>query len=101
MPEANSLGLHDAEVIAVAIDRLSGIARLDLRQEDGVPRSVELHGVKAFRSVDLTLQNVISRVLRSSTGQLSGEALAPILFRYEARESADAAGGAGRRDGER
>jgi hypothetical protein len=69
------LGLHDAEVVAVAVDRLSGVARLDLRQEDGVLRSVELHGVKAFRSEDLTLQNVISRILRSSTGQLAGEAL--------------------------
>ena len=58
-------GLHDAEVIAVAVDRLSGVARLDVRQEGGVLRSVELHGVKAFRSEDLTLQNVVSRILRS------------------------------------
>jgi len=70
-----NLGLHDAEVIAVAVDRLSGIARLDLRQEDGVLRCVELQGLKAFRSEDLTLQNVISRVMRASTDQLSEKEL--------------------------
>lgn len=67
--------LHDAEVIAVAVDRLSGIARLSLRQEDGVLRAIEFYGLKAFRSEDLTLQNVVSRVLRSSSGQFSKEVL--------------------------
>lgn len=75
MHEQGNLGLHDAEIVAVAVDRLGGIARLDLRQEDGVLRSLELHGLKAFRCEDLTLQNVISRVLRSSMGQLSGDVL--------------------------
>ncbi len=75
MQGQQDLGLHDAEVIAVAVDRLSGVARLSLRQEDGVLRSIELHGLKAFRSESLTLQNVVSRVLRSSAGHLSGEAL--------------------------
>lgn len=64
---------HDAEIIAVAIDRLSGIARLDLRQEDGALHIFELQGLKAFRSEDLTLQNVINRVLQTSMGQLSGK----------------------------
>jgi hypothetical protein len=76
MQEPDSFGLHDAEVIAVAIDRLVGIARLDLRREDGVLRSVEMQGVKAFRSEDLTLQNVVSRLLRSSAGQLSSDEIA-------------------------
>jgi hypothetical protein len=70
-----NFGLHDAELIAVAVDRLSRIARLSFRQEDGVSRSIELHGLQAFRAEDLTLQNVVSRVLRSSQDQFSREAI--------------------------
>lgn len=75
MDTDENLGLHDAEIVAVSVDRLSGRARLEFRQEDGSLRSVELYGLRAFRSEDLTLQNVVSRVLRSSRGQLSGESL--------------------------
>lgn len=75
MQEQEMVQLRDAEVIAVAVDRLSGLARLSLRQEDGVLRAVEFYGLKAFRSEAMTLQNVVSRVLRSSSGQFSKEVL--------------------------
>jgi hypothetical protein len=63
--------LHDAEIITVSIDRVSAIARLDFRLEDGTSCAVELDGVKAFRSEDLILQNVVSRVIQSAEGQIS------------------------------
>ena len=75
MQGQEEIHLHDAEIIAIAVDRLSGIARLSLRQEDGVLHSIDFYGVKAFRSEDITLQNVVSRVLRSSSGQFSEEVL--------------------------
>jgi hypothetical protein len=75
MLEQEKIQLHDAEVIAIAVDRLSDIARLSLRQEDGVLRSVDFYGLKAFRSEDVTLQNVVNRVLRSSSGQFSEDVL--------------------------
>jgi hypothetical protein len=75
MQGQEKIQLHDAEVIAIAVDRLSGIARLNLRQEDGVLRAVDFYGLKAFRSEDVTLQNVVSRVLQSSTGQFSEDVL--------------------------
>lgn len=67
--------LHDAELVAVAIARDSWKVRLDFRLESGIQRSVQLDGVVAFRSEDLILQNVVSRVLRSSLGDLSRESL--------------------------
>lgn len=63
--------LHDAELVNVAVDRTSRFAQLDFRLEDGVSCAVELHGLKAFRSEDLTLQNVVSRLLRSSRQDMS------------------------------
>lgn len=75
MQSKDALGLHDAELIAVAVDRLRAHARLSFRLESGALHLVELHGLKAFRGADLTLQNVVSRILRSSTGQLEAEAL--------------------------
>jgi hypothetical protein len=75
MQRKEILALHDAEVIGVAVDRGSGSARLDLRQENGDLCFVELQGLKAFRGEDLTLQNVINRILRTSMGDISGEEL--------------------------
>ena len=75
MQEQEKIQLHDAEVIAITVDRLNGIARLSLRQEDGVLRSIDFYELKAFRSENVTLQNVVSRVLRSSNGQFSEEVL--------------------------
>lgn len=75
MQASNYPGVHDAEIVGVSVDRLSSSARLDMRRQDGGLCSVELHGLKAFRGEDLTLQNVVSRVLLSSAGQFSDEAL--------------------------
>jgi hypothetical protein len=66
--------LHDAEIVAVAIDRLNACVRLEFRLESGQIRRGVFRGVKAFRSEDVTLQNVVSRLIRSSRGQLSREA---------------------------
>ncbi len=68
-------GLHDAELIGVEVDRVGEFAKLTLRLEGGDRRQVELRGLKAFRGEDLALQNVVSRVLRSSRGEVSGDDL--------------------------
>ena len=69
------LSLHDAELVAMAIDRSNSMARLSFRLESGALHTVELRGLKAFRSEDLTLQNVVSRVLQSSKKQFSTDDL--------------------------
>lgn len=66
-------GFHDAELIGVEIDRVGEFARLTLRLASGERWQVELQGLKAFRGEDLTLQNVVSRVLRSSRGDVAGD----------------------------
>lgn len=66
------LPLHDAELVGIAIDRAHSTARLSFGLRDTVT-VVELNGVKALRSEDLTLQNVVSRVLRSSKKQFSDD----------------------------
>ena len=71
MSICDSSEFHDAEILVVAIDRESARAQLKCRLEDGQIRSVRFEGLKAFRSEDLTLQNVVSRVLRSSRAQIS------------------------------
>lgn len=75
MQSQKKILLHDAEVIAIAVDRLSETAHLSLRQEDGILRYVDFYGLIAFRCKDVTLQNVVSRVLRSSSGHFSKAAL--------------------------
>lgn len=71
MSDADFAGLHDAELIGVEIDRANERARLTLRLESGQTQLVELSGLKAFRSEDVTLQNVVSRLLRSSRGEIA------------------------------
>ena len=71
MSDADFAGLHDAELIGVEIDRGNERARLTLQLESGQTRLVELSGLKAFRSEDMTLQNVVSRLLRSSRGEIA------------------------------
>jgi hypothetical protein len=75
MSDADFVGLHDAELIGVEIDRTNDRARLTLQLESGQTRLVELSGLKALRSEDVTLQNVVSRLLRSSRGEIAGEHL--------------------------
>lgn len=75
MNDADFAGLHDAELIGVEIDRANERARLTLQLEGGQTRLVELSGLKALRSEDVTLQNVVSRLLRSSRGEIAGDHL--------------------------
>jgi hypothetical protein len=75
MNTAEPLGLHDAELIGVEVDRANRHARLDFRLETGEPRSIQLEGLQAFRGEDLTLQNVVSRLLRSSHGDFASDDL--------------------------
>lgn len=62
--------LHDAELVNLSVDKSSSIVRMSFMLENGSVCSVELCGVKAFRSVDLTLQNVVNRVLCSSRNEI-------------------------------
>ena len=75
MSICDSSEFHDAEILVVAIDRESARAQLKCRLEDGQIRSVRFEGLKAFRSEDLTLQTVVSRVLRSSKAQISRDGM--------------------------
>lgn len=72
---SQELSLHDAELVAIAVDRANSIARLSFLLQDGALHIAELRGLKAFRCEDLTLQNVVSRALQSSQKQLSSEDL--------------------------
>jgi hypothetical protein len=67
--------LHDAEIFGVSVDRLSEYARLDFRLESGSFLFAEMKGLRAFRCEDMTLQNVISRMLRSDMNQIAPAAL--------------------------
>lgn len=71
----NCAYLHDAEIISIAIDHSNKLAKLGLRKQDGTLHFIELYGVKAFRSEDLTLQNVVNRILQSSKDKFSPEEL--------------------------
>ena len=66
---------HDAELVAATINRADWKVRLDFKLVSGGRCSVQLDGVVAFRSEDLILQNVVSRVLRSGRGDFSRESL--------------------------
>lgn len=70
------LSLHDAELMSISVDRDSSVLCMSYRLEVGLLCAVELHGVKAFRCEDLTLQNVVSRTLQSSNKDFSSEEIA-------------------------
>ena len=65
--------LHDAEIIGLSVERRIQYARLDFRLDDGASRSVELKGLRAFRCEDLTIQNVVSRLIVSDQANISRE----------------------------
>jgi hypothetical protein len=73
--DQRGISLHDGELVNLSIDRSSSIARLSFRLESGQLHTAELIGLKAFRCADLTVQNVVSRVLRSSDKALTVEGL--------------------------
>lgn len=75
MNDVAFVGLHDAELIGVEIDRANERACLTFHLESGQTRLMELTGLKAFRSEDVTLQNVVSRLLCSSRGEIAGNHL--------------------------
>lgn len=75
MSHAEFVEIHDAELIGVELDRANERARLTLQLESGQTRLVDLSGLRAFRSEDVTLQNVVSRLLRSSRGEISPDHL--------------------------
>lgn len=62
--------MHDAEIVAVAIDRKNGQVRLHICHENGAASDLVFRGVLAFRVEDMGIQNVISRVLRSARDDL-------------------------------
>lgn len=57
--------LHDAELIAVAIDHENSKARIDFHLAESRHIVFELQNLKAIRAEDLILQNVVNRVLQS------------------------------------
>jgi hypothetical protein len=75
MSDVYFVELHDAELIGVEIDRTNERARLTFQLESGHSRLMELAGLKAFRSEDVTSQNVVSRLLRSSRGEIANDHL--------------------------
>ncbi len=79
MSDQHNESLHDAELIQLSIDRDNWSVCLGFRLENGVRRSVHLDGVVAIRGEDLILQNVVSRVLRSTRGDLSKDAIDRLL----------------------
>ncbi|MET3109540.1 hypothetical protein AAKU58_004397 [Oxalobacteraceae bacterium GrIS 1.18] len=66
---------HDAEITDVSIDRLNSCGRIKVKAENGTASQIDLGGLIAFRCEDLSMQNVVSRVLQSLDGQFSTEAL--------------------------
>lgn len=73
--EKTKENLHDAELVVVSIDRVNAVVRLAFRLENASHYTLELQALKAFRCEDLSLQNVVSRVLQSVDEQLSSAEL--------------------------
>ncbi|RKF30685.1 hypothetical protein BCY88_13645 [Paraburkholderia fungorum] len=70
---SDDFSLHDAEIVSISMDRGTSVCRIGLSRVTGQLCTVELFGVKAFRADDFVLQNVVSRVLRSTARQFSTE----------------------------
>ncbi|MHA6844629.1 hypothetical protein [Ralstonia syzygii] len=79
MKDLHNESLHDAELTQLSIDRDNWSVCLGFRLENGVRRTVQLDGVVAIRGEDLILQNVVSRVLRSTRGDLSKDTIDRLL----------------------
>jgi hypothetical protein len=67
--------LHDSELVALSVNRAIKFARLEFRLESGEGIFAEMYGLRAFRSEDFVLQNVVSRILYSSRGDLEPKRL--------------------------
>tara|TARA_R110002020_G_scaffold95780_2_gene229559 strand:+ start:404 stop:799 length:396 start_codon:yes stop_codon:yes gene_type:complete len=68
---SDGIGLHDAEIITIEVDRLNHVAGLGFRRENGEYLHITFSGVIAFRAEDVTMQNVVSDGLSSCDGNLS------------------------------
>ncbi|WP_147952469.1 hypothetical protein [Massilia sp. YMA4] len=73
MEKLSTLGLHDAELVGLAIDRAGACVTLHFKLENGMLRQASIQGLRAFRGADLTVQNIVSRVLRASQDEISRE----------------------------
>lgn len=67
---------HDAELVEFFLNQEKQVIKLKFRHENGEFTSAELINVHAFRGEDLVLQNIISRVLIYSLGDISKNHLA-------------------------
>lgn len=66
---------HDAEIVSIDMDRQRSVCRLGLSHEGEKRSSFELFEVVAFRVEDLSLQNVVSRILRATAKDFSEDDL--------------------------
>lgn len=64
-------GLHDAELSNLAIDKLNATIEISFIMGNNKNCKVVLRGVKSFRSHDIVIQNVLSRLLISSDDEFS------------------------------
>ena len=67
--------LHDAELTGISIDRLNSFVIINFRMEDGTESKLELSGLRVIRCEDLTMQNVVSRILQSVEGHFTEKEL--------------------------
>jgi hypothetical protein len=68
-----SMHIHDAEISLVAIDREKAICRFEFLHNKKNCSILNLSGLRAYRVQDFVMQNVVSRVLTSSTSDFSIE----------------------------
>jgi hypothetical protein len=67
--------LHDAELVSVEVAQKENSVSLSFLSPDRSRLSVKFHGVSHFRTQDLILQNVVSRVLISDSFSFPRERL--------------------------
>lgn len=63
--------LHDAELVTISVAHADSTARLEFRHADASCYRLNLYGLRAIRCVDMTMQNVVYRLLQSSNGTLA------------------------------
>jgi hypothetical protein len=63
--------LHDAEIVTIMINRKERIAELHLEADDSTNWRVKFRNFIALRGVDLTQQNVVSRLFVSTDASFS------------------------------
>ncbi len=68
-------GLHDAELVSLAVSRGERTVQLGFRLVNGEDRELLFRGVHSLRATDFVEQNVVSRVLLSSNHLFSAEDL--------------------------